>query len=60
MSVPVDLTAHCAKHPMCKGYPLITCVAPHGVEITDPRWQAWIDSVAERVRVILERGLGDE
>jgi len=49
MNVPKHLIDHCAKHPMCKGCRLRTCVAPVGVSVTDPRWQEWIDSVASQI-----------
>lgn len=59
MAVPQHLIDHCKSHPMCKRCPLNNasdCVAPQ-VPVTDPRWQEWIDSVAEKVLSLSENAI---
>ena len=53
--VPQDVIDHCAKHPMCKGCPLGTCVAPV-VTYPDPRFDRWIDECTEKVRALYRGG----
>ena len=51
MKIPQDVIDHCNSHPLCKGCPLKTCVAPL-TGITDVKWGEW---VGERINAV--RGL---
>lgn len=47
--IPQDVIDHCAKHPMCKGCPLGTCVGPVSQYPSDV-WDKWYESRIEAVR----------
>lgn len=49
MIVSQYVADHCARYRECKGCPLGTCVAPL-CEVTDPRWQQWLDEMERKVR----------
>ena len=51
--LPQDVIDHCNAHPMCKGCPLRTCVAPLS-DAGRPEWANWIQGRIEAVRAIKE------
>ena len=51
MKIPQNVIDHCNSHPLCKGCPLGTCSATL-VEVTDPRWQVWMNGRIAAIREI--------
>ena len=50
MKIPQDVIDHCNSHPLCKGCPLKTCVAPLANH-NDVKWGEW---VGERINAVRE------
>ena len=53
MKIPQDVIDHCNSHPLCKGCPLKTCVAPLA-DVTDAKWGQWVGLEINAVRGLTE------
>lgn len=41
---------HCNKHKACKECPLVSCGPAPLCDVTDPKWQQWLDSVEVKIK----------
>ena len=49
MIIPKDIIQHCSAHPICKGCPLGTCVAP----VSDRDFDGWLARRIAEIRQVI-------